>query len=239
MQNINPARTVSRRGRFYVTLGALAFFAGLMMVALAVLFQFMPLWETAWFSLVKFGLGIVGAVLAVVGLGAVVRGMTFKKDNPAAFAVGEALKKFLDGRYTFLRNVSMRGVGYIDAVLVGPPGILVFRIVDYTGKWRNERANWFTLRRKKMRKARTNPTRECARDIYALRKFLEKKGLGHVPVYGIVVFTDPNVELSAADPVIPIAEIRTLFHIMRRDYLREERIAPPTVRQTVDAIIDG
>ena len=239
MQNINPARTVSRRGRFYVTLGALAFFSGLMMVALAVLFQFMPLWESAWFSLVKFGLGIVGAVLTVVGLAAVARGVTLKKDNPLAFAVGETLKQSLDGRYTFLRNVSIRGVGYIDAVLVGPPGVLVFRIVDYSGKWRNERANWLTFRRKKMRKARTNPTRECARDVYSLRKFLKKRGLEHVPVYGIVVFTNSNVELSADDPVIPIAEIHTLFPIMRREYLREERIAPPTVRQTVDAIIDG
>ncbi len=239
MQNINPARTVSRRGRFYVTLGALGFFAGLMMVALAVLFQFMPLWESAWFGVVKIGLGIVGAVLAVVGLGSVVRGMGLKKDNLKAFAVGEALKQSLDGRYTYLRNVSIRGVGYIDAVLVGPPGALVFRIVDYTGSWRNERANWLTVRRKKMRQARTNPTRECAHDVYNLRKFLKKKGLEHVPVYGIIVFTKPNVKLAAADPVIPICEIRTLYPIMRREYLREERIAPPTIRQTVDAIIEG
>lgn len=239
MQNINPARTVSRRGRFYVALGALGFFAGLMMIALAVLFHFMPLWESAWFGFVKIGLGIVGVVLAVIGFVAVVRGMTLQKDNPLAFAVGEALKQSLDGRYTFLRNVSIRGVGYIDAVLVGPPGALVFRIVDYPGKWRNERANWLEFRRHKMRKARTNPTRECAHDVYNLRKFLKKKGLEHVPVYGIVVFTSENVELSAADPVIPICEIRTLYPVMRREYLREERIAPPTVRQTVDAIIDG
>ncbi len=239
MQNINPARTVSRRGRFYVTLGALSFFAGLMMVALAVLFQFMPLWESAWFDILKIGSGIVGAVLAVVGLVGVWRGMTLQKDNPLAYAVGETLKKSLDGRYTYLRNVSIRGVGYIDAVLVGPPGVLVFRIVDYAGTWRNERANWLVFRRKKMRQARTNPTRECAHDVYNLRKFLKKKGLERVPVYGIVVFTNPNVKLSADDPVIPICEIRTLYPIMRRDYLREERIAPPTVRQTVNAIIDG
>ena len=239
MQNINPARTVSRRGRFYVALGALGFFAGLMMIALAVLFQFMPLWESAWFNLVKIGLGIVGAVMTVVGFVAMVRGLTLKKDNPEAFAVGEALKQFLDGRYTYLRNVSIRGVGYIDAVLVGPPGALVFRIVDYSGKWRNERANWLVLRGEKMRKARTNPTRECAHDVYNLRKFLKKKGLERVPVYGIVVFTNPQVELEADDPVIPICEIRTLYPIMRRDYLREERIAPPTVRQTVDAIVEG
>ncbi len=239
MQNINPARAVSRRGRFYVTLGALAFFAGLMTVALAVLFYFMPLWETAWFSLVRIVMGGAGVVFAVVGAGAVVRGLTFKKDNDLAYAVGEALKQFLDGRYTFLRNVSIRGVGYIDAVLVGPPGALVFRIVDYAGKWRNERANWYVFRRNKMRKARTNPTRECARDVYALRKFLAKRGLGNVPVYGIVVFTSPEVQLSAEDPVIPICELRTLYPIMRRDYLKDTRIAPPTVRQTVDAIIDG
>ncbi len=87
--------------------------------------------------------------------------------------------------------------------------------------------------------AKINPTREVVHDVYALRKFLAKHGLDRVPVYAIVVFTSPNVKLSAEGPVVPISEIPTLFQIMRRDYLTDERIAPPAVRATVDAIIDG
>jgi hypothetical protein len=88
------------------------------------------------------------------------------------------------------------------------PGALVFRIVDHPGSWRNERAEWIVKQRGRHRPARQNPTRECVKDVYSLRKFLGKRGLESVPVYAIVVFTSPNLELSAADPVVPICEVR-------------------------------
>ncbi|MEP0762109.1 MAG: hypothetical protein HRF48_05155, partial [Chloroflexota bacterium] len=91
----------------------------------------------------------------------------------------------------------------------------------------------------KLRPARTNPTREVVRDVVALRKFLARHGLENVPVYAIVVFTSPNVRLSADGPVVPICEISTLYQIMHRDYLTDDRITPQIVQQTVDAIIEG
>jgi hypothetical protein len=240
MQNINPARNITRRGRYYLSLGCLAFFGGGIALALGALFVFVPLWDSLLFSALDVLLFIVGIIGVVVGIFGLVRSQTLQKDNELAFAVGEGLSQFLDNRYTYLRNVSKRGVGYMDAVLVGPPGALVFRIVDYAGTWINERADW-RLKAKggKLRLAKTNPTREVVRDVYALRKFLGKHGLEKVPVYAIVVFTSPNIQLSAEGPVVPIAEVPTLFQIMRRDYLNDERIAPPAVRAAVDAIIDG
>ncbi len=240
MQNINPSRNIARLGRYYLFMGSLAFFGGAIAVALGALFFFFPLWETTLFGLFRLALVIAGLVFVVIGVALVVRALTLQKDNLLAYAVGEALTQFLDNRYTYLRNVSKRGVGYIDAVLVGPPGALVFRIVDYPGTWINERAEWITRSRNGgLKPARTNPTRECVKDVMALRKFLSKRGLDKVPVYAIVVFTSPHVNLSASGPVVPICEIPTLYQIMRREYLADERIAPPTVRATVDAIIDG
>lgn len=240
MQNINPSNSITRRGRFYLLLGGLAFFGGAIAVALGILFIFVPLWDTFLFDVLEFLLIAGGIVLLFGGGAAIVRGLTLQKDNPLAYAVGEGLAQFLDNRYVYLRNVSKRRVGYIDAVLVGPPGALVFRIVDYTGVWKNERANWVEqVKGGRLRPSRKNPTRECVRDIYALRKFLARHNLQQVPVYGIVVFTSPNVKLSASGPVVPICEIPTLYPIMRRDYLVDERIAPPIVRQTVDVILDA
>jgi hypothetical protein len=241
MQNINPSNNITRRGRYYLSLGCLAFFGGAIAIALGVLFVFVPLWDTFAFDLLEIFLFLAGMVAVAIGIGGVVRGMTLQKDNMLAYAVGEGLSQSLsDNRYTYLRNVSKRGVGYIDAVLVGPPGALVFRIVDYAGAWINERADWrITTKQGSLRLAKTNPTREAVHDVVALRKFLAKHGLERVPVYAIVVFTSPNVKLSADGPVVPISEIPTLFQIMRRDYLTDERIAPPAVRATVDAIIDG
>ncbi len=240
MQNINPSQNITRRGRYYLFIGSMAFFSGAIAVALAILFVFFPLWETALFDLFQGFLLVVGLGAILVGLVLIYRALTLQKDNPLAYAVGEGLGQFLDNRYTYLRNVSKRGVGYIDAVLVGPPGALVFRIVDYSGIWSNERAEWIIRTRDgNLRPAKTNPTRECVRDVYALRRFLAKRGLEQVPVYAIVVFTSPKVRLSADGPVVPVCEIPTLYEIMRREYLSEERVSPATVQQTVDAIIDG
>jgi len=239
MQNINPSANITRRGRYYLFIGGVAFFGGAIAITLGVLFIYFPLWASFLFNLFQIFLLIAGVVAVIIGIFAIIRALTLQKDNPLAYAVGEGLAQFLDDRYTYLRNVSKRGVGYIDAVLVGPPGALVFRIVDYAGSWINERAEWRVVTRDgKLRSARTNPTRECVRDVYALRRHLAKRGLEKVPVYAIVVFTSPNVKLKASGPVVPICEIPTLYQIMRRDYLTDERIAPPTVRATVDAIVD-
>jgi hypothetical protein len=240
MQNINPSYSITRRGRFYLFMGSVGLFGGLIAITLSILFIYFPLWETVLFTLFQILLFLVGlAMIGAGGLG-IYRGLTLQKDNPIARAVGEGLSHFLDNRYTYLRNVSKRRVGYIDAVLVGPPGALVFRIVDYAGTWINERADWIVQAKAgRLRPAKTNPTRECVHDVYALRKFLARHGLERVPVYGIVVFTSPNVSLKAEGPIVPISEIPTLYRIMSRDYLSDERVAPPMVRSAVDVIIDG
>jgi hypothetical protein len=239
MQNINPSQSITRRGRYYLLLGGLAFFGGAIAIALGVLFAFFPLWDSFIFDLFQILLIASGIVSLVAGLALVYRALTLQKDNALAYAVGEGLAHFLDERFTYLRNVSKRRVGYIDAVLVGPPGALVFRIVDYSGAWINERAEWINQTRDgKLRPARTNPTREAVRDVVALRKFLARHGLENVPVHAIVVFTSPSVRLSADGPVVPICEIPTLYQIMRRDYLTDDRITPEMTRQAVDAIIE-
>ncbi|NDJ77150.1 MAG: NERD domain-containing protein [Chloroflexi bacterium] len=239
MENIKPAGNIARRGRYYLFVGSIAVLGGAIAMALGILSLVLPLSTQiiiqAFFALMVLG----GFIFAAVGIAAIVRALTLQKDNPLAYAVGEALTQFLDNRYTYMRNVSKRRVGYIDAVLVGPPGALVFRIVDYEGVWMNERAEWINQRRGKLRNAKTNPTRECAEDVYALRKFLSRRDLEQVPVHGIVVFTARKIELSADGPVVPVCEISTLYQIMRRDYLVDERIAPPTVRAAVDAVYDG
>ncbi|HEX3052091.1 MAG TPA: nuclease-related domain-containing protein [Aggregatilineaceae bacterium] len=191
------------------------------------------------FDVLRIFLILVGIASIFFGIFMIIRALTLQKDNPMAYAVGEALTQFLDNRYTYLRNVSKRRVGYIDSILLGPPGALVFRIVDYKGSWINERAEWINEIKGRLRPAKTNPTRECVKDVYALRKFLIRHNLDKVPVYGIIVFTSEDLKLKAEGPVIPVCEIPTLFQVMRRDYLSEERITPPSARAAVDAIIDG
>ena len=232
MQNLNPTRIVARRGRDVLIIGAVLLMVGLLsggcgLVVLLVL------------SSTPIGMFflILGLIILVVGIGFMVRGMTYRTENLPALAVAEVLARELDASYTLIRNVSRRNLGYIDAVLVGPPGALVFRIVDKPGIFLNEGSDW--LERKggqTFMLSRMSPTRECVTDIFALREYLARRGLSSVPVFGVVVFTSPQTQLSARQPVVPIAELRTLTTVLRRDFLLEDRIDAKTVESTVAQI---
>jgi nuclease-like protein len=232
MQNLNPTRIVARRGRDMMIIGALVLMAGLItggcgLVALL-------LFSSTTIGFIFF---LLGLLVFAVGAGFLIRGLTYRKENLPALAVAEVLSRELDSHYTLIRNVSRRGLGYIDAVLVGPPGALVFRIVEQPGIYLNEGADW--LERKgghTFELSKLNATRECVTDIFALRQYLERRGLAAVPVYGVVVFTHPQVQISARQPVVPVAELRTLTTVLRRDFLLEDRIDQKTVDATVQAI---
>lgn len=240
MQNINPTQHRSRRALFYLgVIGFPLFFGGLISLALAILLTQFPLLG-AFNSVGMVLLFIAAFPLIIAGAIGVYRGLTLSRDNELAYQVGETMKSYLDGRYTFIRNLGSRSLGYIDGVLVGPPGVLVFRIVDYHGTWRNERAEWFVKdNRGSMRAAPSNPSRECARDVYALRKFFSKRGITGVPVYGIIVFHGQGVTLQGVAPSVAIAETPRLQQIMQLpgEYLSEaQRISPDQASAVIRAL---
>ncbi|NJL93692.1 MAG: NERD domain-containing protein [Anaerolineae bacterium] len=241
MQNINPTKHRNRRAIFYLSiLGVPLVLLGCVALASIAMLSQLPLFGS-------LTLVVQGVLLLLAGGGFVVgavstyRGITLAHDNELAFRVGEVLGQSIGGdpRYRFIRNVSRRGLGYIDAVLVGPPGALVFRVLDVEGTWRNEHAEWKVMRNGKFRPAPINPSRECARDVYALRKFLKKRKLEKIPVYGVVVFTNLEMTLQGQGQVVPITKPNRLFEVISRDYLTEERIKLPQIEAAVDAIIDG
>jgi biopolymer transport protein ExbD len=48
-----------------------------------------------------------------------------------------------------------------------------------------------------------------------------------------VMFTSPEVQLSARQPVVPISDTRSMMAAIRRDYLAEDRIDQATVDQVI------
>ena len=242
MQNINPTHKRNRRSLFYLSiLGFPPLIGGCTAIASIILLSQFPAFGDQT-VLVMICLAIFAGPAVVGGGVALYRGLTLDKDNEIAYQVGESMKSFLDERYTFVRNISQRRLGYIDAVLIGPPGALVLRTVDHSGFWRNEKAEWLIKdpRSGKMKAAPSNPSRECARDVYALRKYLAKHNLSKIPVYGAVVFHSTNLTLQGSGPVVPITETHRLYDILQRDYLSDEaRISPALARQTIDALTGG
>jgi hypothetical protein len=236
MQSLNPTRIVQRRGREVMIIGAFVLIGGLVACACSLPIFLLQI-VSSYSNLVGGVIVAIGTIITLGGIGVMARGLTYRTENLPALAVADVLGKELDDRYTLIRNVSRRGLGYIDAVLVGPPGALVFRILDQPGDFSNEGADW--LERKGGRTyvlSKLNPTRECVTDIYALRKYLARMGMGEVPVYGVVVFTNSQTQLTSRSSVVPIAALRTLTTVLRRDYLAEDRLDQSMVESTVQAI---
>jgi hypothetical protein len=228
MQSLNPTRTVARRGRDLMITGALLMLAGLVACGIGI---FVGLLFSS--GTLSFIILVVGILILLAGFGVMIRGLSIRRDNEPALIVSDLLSRELDARYTLIRNLSRPNLGYIDAVLIGPPGALVFRLIDKPGIYSNEGSDWLERRDSGFVLSRMDATRECVTDVFALRDYLTKRQLGNVPVYGLVVFTSPEVQLSARQPVVPIAEIRTLMTALRRDFLAADRIDQPTSEQVV------
>lgn len=241
MHNVAPSRALARRQRQWLTAAFVVAAIGVFIaVAAAALFVVELVGRESpsygIFSLIRLLILLFGIILFFVGLGVGVRAVTLKKDNDLAMITGRFIGQYLDDRYHFIRNVNKRPIGYVDAVLVGPPGALVFRILDNKGVLANEAANW--LKRDasgQWSPAGINPTREAVEDIKKLREFLGANRLADVPVYGVIVFTreEPHLQLSAKEPVVPVTTLRSLITNLGGNYLAKERIDAAKVASLV------
>ncbi|MCC7205690.1 MAG: hypothetical protein IT323_00190 [Anaerolineae bacterium] len=234
MHNLNPTRIIARRGRDSLILGALLLLAGLAAGGVGFLISLLNI--SSFLGLVAF---LIAVALGIVGIIFMIRALTMRMENESALQVGQILERELDQRYSYIRNISRRGLGYIDALLIGPPGALVFRIVEKPGVYLNEGSDWLERPEgKPFVLSRLNATRECVNDVYALRNFLQRRNLAMVPVYAIVVFSHPNVQVSARQPVVPVADLQTLLRVMRSDFLAETRVDQAAVDATVKAVYE-
>jgi hypothetical protein len=235
MRNVVPSRALVRRSRQLLQFALLAITAGIFFALVGMAFYAVPLFSTGstLYSIFDFGRAALfygGIVLVIVGGLMVARAFTWKTENDLARQTGETLAPLLDERYTFIRNISKRQLGYIDAALVGPPGILVLRIVDYQGHFLNEAGKWLKADKKgRWKPMRANPTQDVVKDIQALRRYLAARNLpDDLPVFGIVVFVkdDPIAHLTLKEPVVRATHLSSLHNRLQSGYLAQDRIEP-------------
>ncbi|RMG85676.1 MAG: NERD domain-containing protein [Chloroflexi bacterium] len=245
MRNVAPYASLVRRSRqfllvAFVVAAAGVFFAivglGLFVIPFAVPgnqgFELYHVVRTAMF-LGGGALGLFGVLLAV-------RAITWKTDNDLAQITAAYLSEYFDERFTLIRNVSRIGLGYIDAVLVGPPGVLVFRLVDKHGSFLNDRGKWLKLnKRNQWVPMRFNPTKDTADDVRNLRKYLASKDIQDIPVYGVVVFIpdEQHAHIQAEAPVVPVANLPHLYDALLDNYLaKPERITSDQISSVVNLL---
>jgi hypothetical protein len=238
MRNVAPSRALVRRSRRLLEVAFIVVAVGIFLAIVGLALYAVPFMAARGtvFQLFDLGRGVLfvgGVVLGLTGLGLAVRAVTWKVENDLAKVTGEVLSPNLDERFIFIRNISKRSLGYIDAVLIGPPGLLVFRIVDYRGSFLNEAGKW--LRRDKRggwAPLLANPTQDTIDDMKSLQRFLNDNGFDeNLPIYGVVVFIDddPAVKLTLKDPVLPATHLSSLHTRLQRNYLAKDRIDQDTV----------
>ncbi len=239
MRNEAPSRSLVRRANQVKTLALLLAAVGVFVTALGILGAALPLVGIADPSYGVYVFAhdlalVVGFGLLIVAVALAIRAFTWKTDNDLAMITGRFLAdtQVLDDRFDLIRNVSKREIGYVDAVLVGPPGVLVFRILDTEGNFANDGANWLRIKpSNESVPASINPTREAIADIQKVREFLDKHNLPAIPVYGVVVFVkdEQRVHLSAREPVVPPTHLKNIVPNLQPNYLAKDRIDQPTV----------
>jgi hypothetical protein len=238
MENVAPVRALVRRSYQLLQWAFVVLVVGIFLVVVAlVLTTILLIPRThALFPLYNLGatlLFIIGLLLGTTAVAMAIRAVTRRRENDLALETGERLAQSLDANYVFIRNINRSGLGYIDAVLIGPPGALVFRILDHEGAFANEGAGWL-IRDKNGEWApfRVNPTKQAVEDIQRLREYLAKRGLSETPVFGVIVFTKSEAQVSIAqkEPVVPVSHLDALLDDLRANYLaKRDRITAQTV----------
>lgn len=239
MRNISPSHKMANQAHRLLVAGMLLILAGLVVLALGLFLHVVPISLAAWYENLKTGTLIVGVTLALLGGLQILRSIRVPRDNPQALAMAGYLERFLDYRYTYIRNIGRRELGYVDAVLIGPNGVLVFYFFRGKGAFFSERTAWLERSGQTMIPMRENPTQEAVKDVNALRAYLQPRGLGDVPVYAVIVVVDPQTAVTVQQPVVPVAHMHNVQRALYDNYLAAERVRADRVVGTVRAIMDG
>ncbi len=247
MRNQAPKQTLVRRSYQLMQFAVLFASAGIFFSIVGLALYAVPLTSESSGSFAAYNLlrGVIlfaGVTLGVTGIGMAIRAVTWKTDNDLAKLTGDALKPLFNDKYSFIRNISKRGLGYIDAVMIGPEGLLVFRILDLKGEYLNEGEQWLKARRGQWQPMASNPTQNVLEDMENLNAYLAERGLPNFPIFGVVLFTrnEPELLLRQKPPNrIPALYLRDFQSGLQQTYFATHRIDDDIARRVYNLLYDG
>ncbi len=234
MQVITNEKLIRNRGR----LGRGASFAGLAVLVLGLAASLSPQWlltSTQWL-LVSFGCLFAGFVLSQIGLYHANRWVKEPRHDQTLVKV---LKGF-DDRYRLYNYVLPA-----RHVLLTPFGLCVVNPKDQGGKVRCEGEKWRSeggwkrmIFRFFGQEGLGNPSKEVRAEVEKLRRFLaERLSDEEAPIEGVVVFTNPQVDLDTETPAVPVLDGKQFKSFLRN--LSKERPIPGSQRRQLAEILAG
>jgi hypothetical protein len=225
MQVITNEKLIRNRAR----LGRVASFAGLGVLILGLVASRFPQWWP-----VSLGCLIIGFLLSQVGI----RHANRWVKQPRADQTLKKILKGFDDRY-HLYNYILPA----PHVLLAPFGLCVIKPKDQGGKIRCEgekwhhAAGWRRLLHFFGQQGLGNPTREVRAEVARLHRFLAQRFPDDgVPIEGVVVFTNPQVDLETESPVVPVLDGKQ-FKLFLQNLSKERPISGSQRKQLVEILI--
>jgi len=124
------------------------------------------------------------------------------------------LGKHLDDRFTLVHRARLHGrKNMVDAVLVGPHGVMVLAIASDEGRVRCLGDNWYNWNpnTNKFVGAKHSPVQRVQDDRKAIELFLGGRQMGSViPVESAVVVPQSNAQVEFMQPTVPILDANTV-----------------------------
>lgn len=247
MRNMVPARSLARRSRdlmliaiLLLVIGILALIASSFMNSIPIVAEGTENRDFYEFAITAFAW--MGGLIIALSLLMLLRAFTWKRDNPIAAQIGDVLEQELnlDDRYAYIRNVSRFAIGYVDAVLVGPPGVLVMRISNKGGVFFNQGSKWMKQRDKdNWQPLNWSPSEEVATDVKKVREFLQTRGLPEIPVFAVVVFTEdqPATRVTTENPTVPVMQPFEMAYSLESSYFAQrDRLEQLKVNEVIKAL---
>ena len=231
MKNVSTKRAITRQAYQFTVFGFGGVALGIFLFVLATFLGRVPIAapgssNAATIRTVTDIMQFIGVLVAVIGFAAVIRGLTFRRSNPLAEKVGTVLAKALDDEYTFITSINTFRLGYIDAVLVGPPGVLVFRIVARSGTFLHEGEKWLKPGPDgTWLPAGLRASRDCIVDMRAVKNHLTRNNIPSDAIFGVAVLIG-DARITEKTPVIPGVTLDGLLERLRNGYMAKPRLDP-------------
>ncbi len=244
MQNVAPTRRLNRRSRDALLAAAVLFLLGAALLVAGIGLHIVNLAVPsnsafAWYDLARKGMLPAGALLCIASMLLALRAVSWRTDNALAWELGERLATQLDHHFVFIRNISQRSIGYVDAALVSRHGVLLLRITRRRGEYFNEGGRWLRRGRAgKWRTLRWNPTREVVASALRVKSAMRARGLSGVPIFAAVVFMreEPEAQVRAQQPAVPVVHASAFVPGLRSSYFASRRLDARTTQQAVDLL---
>lgn len=135
----------------------------------------------------------------------------FRKGQKGEERVIEVILQTLDGNWALFRNIQLpgRNNGDLDTVLVGPSGVWVLEIKNFSGEYRNIGERWEFQVGNSWKPHQKSPSRQAQNNAARLGNFLKADGIQQW-VNAAVVWANQESRLTVENPSVAVWQLDRL-----------------------------